>query len=610
MHRFLAFQWFPAVLTAVLFTSCGGESGGTPSPPPPTPAATHFSVTAPASVNAGTAFNFTVTALDASNTTVSTYSGTLHFTSTDTEAALPADSTLMNGTGSLLATLETVGSQTLTATDPLVPTMAAASKSIQVSPASTLGFTATGSMLTPRESHTATLLPDGRVLVAGGVHWGLETGCPPGTPCMSVLDSTELFNPAKGVFTSAEDMGAPRVFHTATLLGNGSVLIAGGDNRLATVYQTAKLFDPTTGLFTSTRGNMTATRTGHTATLLADGKVLLAGGSNTVGNGPGGSASAELYDPTTGKFTPTRGNMKVARSFHSATLLSDGTVLLVGGDGDGSTAEIFTPGTGLFALTGSLSVARPGHSATLLLSGEVLVAGGQNGGVATATTELYNPLTRKFSLAQPMLSMREGHTATQLADGKVLVIGGVNRHKIYSSAELYDPKGAFTLAGNMETVRFQHAATWLANGEVLVTGGDGSNLPGASKSLGSAELSAIGTHPGAVTLSPQAIFLICHFGVGGPAGCSPPWLATLTNSGTTPVYLIGVAISPARVFFQTNDCPQVLAPAQFCKIAVSFDGPGARDQVGTFTYTGTLYVSDTASGSAQKVMLTGITTVD
>jgi hypothetical protein len=208
-----------------------------------------------------------------------------------------------------------------------------------------------------------------------------------------------------------------------------------------------------------------------------------------------------------------------------------------------------------------------------------------------------------------MVSMREGHTATRLADGNVLVTGGVNYHKIYSSAELYDPNFGFTLAGNMETVRFLHAATLLANGEVLITGGNTTNVE-ASNSLGSAELSAIGTHPGTVTLNPQAIFLVCHFGVGGPPGCSPPWPATLTNTGTTSVYLLGVAISPARAFFQTNDCPQVLAPAQSCTVAVSFDGPGARDQVGTFTYTGTLYVSDTASGSAQTVMLTGTTTVD
>jgi hypothetical protein len=556
MQCFFASQssLFLGTITALLLTACGGDTGGASSPPPPPPAATHFSVT------------------------------------------------------------ETVGSQTLTATDPVVPSMTAASSSIQVSAAPASGFSATGSLLMPRESHTATLLPDGRVLVAGGVHWGSEIGCSPGTPCMSVLDSTELFNPAKGVFTSAEDMGAPRVFHTATLLVNGDVLMAGGDDRLATVYTTAQLFDPNTGLFTSTRGNMAAARTGHTATLLGNGKVLLAGGSNTVGNTPGGSATAELYDPTTGKFTPTNGHMKVARSFHTATLLRDGTVLLVGGDNDGSTAEIFTPGTGLFALTESLSVARPAHSATLLLSGEVLVAGGQNGGVATATTELYNPLTRKFTLAKPMLSMREGHTATRLADGKVLVIGGVNRHKIYSSAELYDPKGGFTLAGNMETVRFQHAATLLANGEVLVTGGDGSNLPGASKSLGSAELSAIGTHPGTVRLSPQAIIFFCHSGVGAPPGCSPPEPATLTNIGSTPVYMLGVAINPATgrlyAFSQTSDCPQVLAPAQFCKVAVSFDGNGPRDRVGTFTYTATLYVSDTTSGSPQKVMLTGTVTVD
>jgi hypothetical protein len=698
MHRFLAIQSFPAVLTAVLLTSCGGGAAAPPPPPathfsvsapaavtggtafnftvtaldasnkvvtgysgtvhftstdgqavlPPNsalangtatlsatlkssgnqtitgtdtvaasitgtsssikiPGATHFSVTAPAAVTGGTAFNFTVTALDAANNSVITYSGTVHFTSTDAQAALPGNSTLTNGTGTLSATFETVGSHTMTATDSLVASMTGVSNSIQVSPASTSGFTATGSLLTPRQSHTATLLIDGRVLVAGGVHRGSDISCPAGNPCMSVLASAELFDPATGVFTSAQDMGDPRVFHTATLLTNGKVLIAGGDDETTTVYATAQLFDPASGLFAST-GNMIAVHTGHTATLLADGRVLVAGGGNRAGSDTEGSATAELYDPATGKFTQT-GNMNVSRTLHTATLLSDGTVLIAGGYSPELTAELYDPATGTFTLTGSMSISRMGHTATLLTSGEVLVTGGQYGRPATATTELYNPLTRTFTLANPMVSMREGHTATRLADGKVLLTGGVNYHKIYSSAELYDPNGVFTLAGNMETVRFLHAATLLANGEVLITGGNTTNVE-ASNSLGSAELGAIGTHPGTVSLSPQAIFLFCHLGVGAPPGCSPPWLATLTNSGTTPVYLIGVAISPARDFFQTNDCPPVLAPAQSCTVAVSFDGPGARDQVGTFTYTGTLYVSDTASGSAQKVMLTGTTTVD
>jgi hypothetical protein len=135
MHRFLAFQSFPAVVTAVLLTSCGGDSGGTsspPPPPPPPPAATHFSVTGPAVATAGTAFNFTLTALDASNKGVTGYSGTVHFTSTDGQAVLPANSALANGTKTFSATLKSAGGQTITGTDTASASITGTSSSIKI----------------------------------------------------------------------------------------------------------------------------------------------------------------------------------------------------------------------------------------------------------------------------------------------------------------------------------------------------------------------------------------------------------------------------------------------------------------------------------------------
>jgi hypothetical protein len=132
MHRLMAFQSFPAALTAVLLTSCGGDSGGASSPPPPPPPATHFSVTAPAVATAGTAFNFTLTALDASNKVVAGYSGTVHFTSTDGQAVLPANSTLATGTKTFSATLKSAGGQTVTGTDTASASITGTSSSIKI----------------------------------------------------------------------------------------------------------------------------------------------------------------------------------------------------------------------------------------------------------------------------------------------------------------------------------------------------------------------------------------------------------------------------------------------------------------------------------------------
>ena len=225
------------------------------------------------------------------------------------------------------------------------------------------GFVLTGSMTSARPNSTATLLNNGQVLKAGG-----ENGT-------DYLSSAELYDTATGTFTATGSMTTARFFPTATLLNNGQVLIAGGGNATGSVAS-AELYDPTTGTFTST-GNMTTARVYQTATLLNNGQVLIAGGESATGT----VASAELYDPATGTFTST-GNMTTAREYYTATLLNNGRVLITGGGNDTpyvvTSAELYNPATGTFASTGNMTSARSGQTATLLNSGQVLIAGGGN----------------------------------------------------------------------------------------------------------------------------------------------------------------------------------------------------------------------------------------
>ena len=268
---------------------------------------------------------------------------------------------------------------------------------------------------------TATLLKNGTVLIAGGTY------APSGA---------EIYDPVSGRFIALPSMISPHSYHTATLLADGRVLISGGMNSSQS-SNAAELYDPASGKFTST-GPLGTPRSGHTATLLQDGRVLIAGGVES--GSPAALNTAELFDPAAGTFSPTDKPMFAQRYGHYAVLLGSGQVL-IGGGFPNISAELFDPTTNTFALTGIMTVARGGATATLLASGQVLVAGGFTGGgpAVTNTAELYDPASGTFSATASMNSPREEHSAIALFDGRVLVTGGFNGSNDLASAELYTP---------------------------------------------------------------------------------------------------------------------------------------------------------------------------
>jgi hypothetical protein len=328
-------------------------------------------------------------------------------------------------------------------------------------------FTATGSMTSPRSFHTATLLQDGTVLIAGGTVPALGSSG-------STLASAELFDPSTGIFTATGDMTSARHGHTATLLPNGQVLIVGGYGGGNDALASAELFDPATGTFASA-GTLITARGGHTAILLSGGKVLIVGGYGTTSYP--NLASAELYDPATGTSSTTGAYLSNGGCDFCppAVLLADGTVLFTGQD----QAQVYDPAAGVFSLTGAMSPCL--STATLLTDGRVLFAGGECIG-RLASAVLYGPTTGAFPSTGNMTIPRAWHTATLLPDGTALIVGGetdacAGNSCMFAgsvaSAEIYDPStGAFVATGSMSAAREVHTATLLNDGTVLIAGGE------------------------------------------------------------------------------------------------------------------------------------------
>lgn len=327
----------------------------------------------------------------------------------------------------------------------------------------------TGNLHTARYQHTATLLSDGRVLVVGGLDkregWDADR--------FYTNATAELYDPKSGTWAVTGSLSNARFKHTATLLPNGKVLVAGGNTTFNVALASAELYDPATGVWTAT-GSLNIPRFEHTATLLANGKVLVIAGDNqnyTTFDSP------ELYDPATGSWTIV-GPIHHSRFQHTSTLLPDGRVFIAGGSAFFSnwspSVEIYNPVSETSAIVGDLNTGRNQHTATLLLNGKVLLAAGRdwNNG-AFGGAELCDPAIGTCTNTGSLIP-RYQHKATLLPNGKVLVTGGLDiTFNSTASAQLYDPaSGAWRDTPHpMNTARMYHTSTLLLNGKVLVAGG-------------------------------------------------------------------------------------------------------------------------------------------
>ena len=322
------------------------------------------------------------------------------------------------------------------------------------------GWGVASPMASARYAHTATLLGNGKVLVVGGQRDG------------STYNGTaELYDPVINTWSSI-NLVLPRAWHTATPLGNGKVLVAGGYN-VSGYLNSAELYDPATHTSSST-GTLATARDEHTATLLGNGKVLVTGGDNG-----GALGSAELYDLATNTWS-SAASMGTTRRKHTATLLGNGRVLVTGGYNGGGvhfSAELYDPASNTWSPVDDMSYSRDEHTATLLGNGKVIVVGGSGSSDAyRAAAELYDPATNTWSSAGTLATARELHTATLLGNGKVLVAGGRNGSGRLNTAEVYDPAtNTWSSAVTLATARALHTATPLGNGQILVVGGYGSS---------------------------------------------------------------------------------------------------------------------------------------
>jgi hypothetical protein len=587
MPRYFAFRPLLGVIAIVLIAGCGGGGSGSPSPPPPS--ATHFSVTAPATATAGTAVSFTVTARDASNNAVTSYSGTEHFTSTDGQAGLPVNSMLTNGTGTFQATLKSSGSQTITATDSVTTTITGTSNSISVSPRATLAI------ISPPPPSGVVDIPYGPSSVGTfNCIWnpvlGWHYACVPctGQSCASLPACRQI-------------PGQHCLLHETVYVGF-ALQAAGGLPPYAWALPPGSALPP--GLQLSTSGLISGTPTApgsYTVTVAVSDStspaaqatatyqnVVIAPPPPPVINPVNLLPIATLESPyvgftfgAVGRFVQTTwtetGSLPTGMALSSAGILSGTptppaglfpiTVSVTNGAGKNSVAVTIQVLTQGFMPTGSMPTPRLQHSLTLLKTGEVLVAGGTASenlaSAALSSAELYDTATGRFIPTANMTTARFWHTATLLPSGKVLVAGGRSPTAFaVATAEIYDPvSAAFTPIVSMGAARESASETLLQDGTGIIASG-----PDAT---GAGQASAELYDPTTGVFTPTGSMLLGRIG----------HRATLLNDGT--VLITGGYQTTAEIYDPVS--------AKFK--ATGSPGPAYQGQTATLLQSGKVLVT-------------------
>jgi N-acetylneuraminic acid mutarotase/cell division protein FtsB len=343
-------------------------------------------------------------------------------------------------------------------------------------------WTPARSLTLPRGRHTATLLPDGRVLLVGGyTQHDVDT------------TSVDIYDPATDTYEPTGSLNAARHDQTATLLPDGRVLVIAGYN--LGWLSSAEIWDPATGQWSPTQP-LFAHGVTHTATVLKDGRVLVVAGSKQSGSS-GPDDRVEIFNPLTNVWQKAALH-QYTEGCHTATLLADGRVLIAGG---GTDPALYDPAGDTWQPAGRLAVERCYPRAVLLHDGRVLLIGGvmrSQWPTPIDSVEVYDPTSNSWGQAAPLAQARYDQTTTLLPDGRVLVVGGArlwdtnwnDPGAILSSVEIYDPVGdTWSPLPPLRHARVDHTATLLPDGRIFVTGGS----PARDTYFDSAEILELGS---------------------------------------------------------------------------------------------------------------------